>query len=73
MPWGTVRKAPGKKGDGLLPQVHFVPWIVLEHDFVPPVANIYIQFLRHAYSCCMSEHSYRTQSGQCTLNLDMAL
>jgi hypothetical protein len=25
MPWGTVRKAPGKMAEDLLPQVHFVP------------------------------------------------
>lgn len=34
----------------LVTQVHFVPWTVLEYDFVPSVLNIYIQFLRHVYS-----------------------
>lgn len=33
--------------EGLLPQVHFVPWIVLGHDFMFLVANTYIQFIKH--------------------------
>ena len=72
MPWGTVREAPGKKAEGLLPQVHFVPWIVLGNDFIPPVVNIYIQLIRHVYYFWMSELSYRTPSGQYTLHLDLA-
>ena len=64
-----VREAPGNKGEGFVLQVHFVPWIVLGHDFVPSVTNIYVQFIRHVYSCWISDHSYRTQSGQCTQNM----
>jgi hypothetical protein len=67
----TVKEAPGKKAGGLLPQVHFVPRIVLGHDFVPPVINIYVQFVRQVYFCCMPDRICRTQFGQCTLNLDM--
>jgi hypothetical protein len=55
-----------KKAESLLPQVHF-----LGCDFVSPVLHIYIQFIRHVYPSWMSDHSCRTQSGQCTLNLDM--
>lgn len=33
---------------------------------IPPVLNIY----KPCFSCGMSDHSYRTQSGQCSLNLD---
>jgi hypothetical protein len=39
---------------------------------MPPVTNVYIQFIRHVYSYCMSAHSSRIHSGQCALNLDMA-
>lgn len=67
-----MRETPGEEEEGVLPQVHFVLWIALGHDFVPLVTNIYIQIIRHAYSCWVSDHSYKTQSGQCTLNLDMA-
>jgi hypothetical protein len=70
--WGTVGGAPGKKAEGLLPQVHFVPWIVLGHDFMPSVTNIYTSLIRHVYSCWMSEQSYRNHSVQCTLSLGMA-
>ena len=59
------------QAEGLLPQVHFVPRIVLGHDFVPPVINIYVQFVRQVYFCCMPDRICRTQFGQCTLNLDM--
>lgn len=72
LPWGTVREVPGKKGRGLFPQAPFVSWIVLEFDFMPPVTNIYSQFIRCVYFCWISEHSYRTQSGHYTLNLNMA-
>ena len=69
-----MREAPGKeKTEGLLSQVYFIPCIVPGCNFMPPVTNIHIQIIRHVYSCWISEHSYRTQSGQCTLNLDMAL
>lgn len=51
--------------------MHFVPWIVPGLDFMPPVINIYTQFIRHDYSCWMSEYSYRVKSGHWTLNLDM--
>lgn len=69
---GTVREAPGKKGRRPLPQVSSVPWIVLGCEFVPLETNIYFQPIRVIYSCWMSEHSYRTQSDHCTLNLDIA-
>lgn len=72
MPWGTVREASEKKMENLLPQVYFVLWIALGSGLVPAVCNIYIQFIRHICSCWMSKQSYRTQSGLCTLNLDMA-
>lgn len=72
-PWGTMREAPGTRAEDLLPQVHFAPWIVLGCDFMSPVRNIYIQLIRHAPSCWVSECSYRTQSGLCALNLDMAV
>lgn len=61
MPWGTVREALGrawgKKAEGLLPQMHFVPWIVLGGDFRAPMTNICIQFIRYVYSCQMLEHN----------------
>ena len=41
MPWGTVRKVPGKKAQDLLPQVHSVPWIALGCNFVILVTSIY--------------------------------
>lgn len=69
---GTVREAPGKKGRRPLPQVSSVPWIVLGCEFVPLETNIYFQPIRVIYSCWMSEHSCRTQSDHCTLNLDIA-
>jgi hypothetical protein len=28
------------KAECILPQVHFVPWIILGHDFMPRVRNI---------------------------------
>lgn len=72
VPWGDTREAPGKnKAEGLLPRVSFVPRVVLGCDFVPPVLSIYIQFTRNVYPCWMSEHSYRTQSGQCALKMDI--
>lgn len=63
MPLGTVREAPEKKAEGLLPQVYFVLSIVLGSDFVSPMTNICIQFVRYVYYCLISEHSYKTQSG----------
>ena len=65
--WFTVRAA--QEAEGLLPQEHFVSWIDLGLDFISSLTNIYIQFMRHVYSCCESDHGYRTQSGQRTLNL----
>lgn len=61
-----------KKGRGPLPEVQSVPWIVLGQDFVIPGQTF--SLIRHLYSWWMSDYSYRnrTQSGQCTLNLDMA-
>lgn len=35
-----------KKVEGLLFQVHFIPWIILGYDSVPPVTNICTQFTR---------------------------
>lgn len=68
MPCGTRRQAPGEKAGGLLPQVHFVSRLILRPDFV---TNVYIRFIRDIHSCWMSEYSYGTQSGQCTLKLDV--
>lgn len=67
--FGELREAPGKKK---LPQVHFVPRNILGCNVVPPVTTIYIQFMRHVYSCWMPGHLCGTRSGQCILNLDMA-
>ena len=41
-----MRGAKGGVAEGLLPQIRFVPWIVLRCDFVPPMANIYIQLIK---------------------------
>lgn len=41
MPRGAERGSRNESG-GLLPQVHFVPWAVLGHDFVHPGTNVYI-------------------------------
>ena len=43
--------------------VHFVPQVLLTYNFVPPGTNIYIQLEGIFFSCWMSDHSYRTQSG----------
>lgn len=59
--WGWLQEI----GRGPLPQVHFVSWTVLGCDFVPPVLNICIQFIRRVYSCwsgngarlCVFNHS----------------
>lgn len=56
----------------LSPQVPLIARIVLGRGSMPPVTNTYIQFISDVYSS-LSDHSYRTQSGQCTLNLDVAL
>lgn len=37
-----------------------------------PRTTIYSQYIRHVYSCWMSEHSYRTQSGQYIPDLNTA-
>ena len=71
----------GIKAEGLLPQMDSVPWIVLGCDFMPVGRKILIQFIRVAYSCWMSEYSYRSilvkayaeYLPQCILNLNMAL
>lgn len=64
MLWGTVREAFYLRSSRFQ--------IVLGCGFMPPVLNIYIQFIRHYYSCQMSENSYSFHSGQYTLNLHMA-
>lgn len=55
--------------DSILPQVHFISLIVIACNFVPPVRNIQVQFISLVYSCWMTEHNCRIQSGQCTLKL----
>jgi hypothetical protein len=40
--------------------------------FMSSVTIIYVQFIRNVYCCWMSDLSYRTQPGHCTMNLDMA-
>ena len=71
-------RSPGKKGrkkaESLLPRVPHVPSMI-EHDFVPSVTNICIQFIRHVCSCWTPEHRYRTRTRSCqhTPNLDIAL
>lgn len=37
MPQRTGREAPGKEAEGLLLQVHLVPWIVFRYDFMSPL------------------------------------
>lgn len=71
MPWKLWERLQEKKkkAEGLLPQVHFVPWIVLGCGFLSPVTNLYIQLIRNIYSCWMSDHGCKTQSAQHTLNL----
>jgi hypothetical protein len=68
-----VIEVPENSTEGLLHQVYFLLWIVPGHDFVPPVTNIYIQFLRHLYFPWMLGYRYRTQSGLCILNLNLAI
>lgn len=41
MPWGTVIEAPRKGAEGLLPQAHFVPRIVLGYDSDKHLYSIY--------------------------------
>lgn len=41
MPRGAESGSRNESG-GLLPQVHFVPWAVLGHDFMHPGTNVYI-------------------------------
>lgn len=66
-------EAPRQVAEDLLLRVHFfVPWFVLGCDFVLPVANIYIKFIRHVDSCWMLGYSYRAQYDQHTLNLGIA-
>lgn len=50
MPCGTVGVAAGNRQRAIT-TVHFVSWTVLGCDFVPPVLNICIQFIRRVYSC----------------------
>lgn len=49
MPWGTVGEAPCKKSEGVFPQMNFVPWIVLGHNYMTPVLNIYIHCILTGY------------------------
>lgn len=60
---GNCERCSKKKVKDLLPQVRFVPRIVLG-AISPPVTNICIQFMRLVYSCWMSVHGYRAPSGQ---------
>lgn len=71
MSLGELEEGPGKQAEGLLLQVHSILWIVLGCDFMPPKTNICIQFI-NVNSSCMSDQSYKAQSGQCALNLHMA-
>lgn len=48
-------EAPGKRAEGLLPQVHFVACIVLRCDFMPLVTNIDIQFVRLVIVECQTK------------------
>lgn len=40
-PWGILRGAPGEKVEGLLPQGHFVSWIALGYNFMPPTTFLF--------------------------------
>lgn len=66
-----MRKAPGKRVEGLVSQVHFVPRIILGCNLMPLMLNICVQFIRLLYSCWIPEHSNKTQSGYCIPNLNM--
>jgi hypothetical protein len=68
---GELKEAPGKKQRAFYLRCILFPGLFLDLDFMSSLLKIYIQFIRHVYSRWMSEHSFRTQSGQCTLNLDM--
>jgi hypothetical protein len=66
---GELREAPGEKAEDLLPQVHFVPWTVLGHDF-------HVSHDKHLYSIYKTglfsldvRSLYRTQSGEYTLSI----
>jgi hypothetical protein len=39
---GKCERGSRKKAKGLLPQVHFVPWVFLGHNFMPLATNICI-------------------------------
>lgn len=41
-----MRKAPGKRVEGLVSQVHFVPRIILGCNLMPLMLNICVQFIR---------------------------
>lgn len=71
--WPSVNNAFGNCeagcGGGRLRAIYFTHFICC---FITPVLNILIQFIRHVHFYWMSNHSYRTQSGQCMLILNMA-
>lgn len=43
--WGNCERGSRKKGKGPFASSALVPCLVLEWDFMPPVLNIYIQFM----------------------------
>lgn len=74
--WGTnlrqLWKRLPEKGRGPFPSFALCSLDVLGYRCVTPVADVYTQFISHVYSCWMSEPSWRSQSGPCTLNLGLA-
>lgn len=58
-PWERLQE----KWQRASPQMHFVPWSILKHVFIP-VANVSIQFIRCIYFSWMLEHSCRTYSAE---------
>ena len=52
--WGKCERGSRKRGEGLLPRLDFVSWMVLGSDFMPPETITCIQFAGHVYSCWLS-------------------
>lgn len=69
--WELWKRIPEKR-QRVFSSSTFCSLYVLGYSLVTPVANVYIQFISHVYSCWISEPSWRSQSGPCTLNLDLA-